>query len=131
MFGQATLKERDLARRAITLRDSVGLLRRDAEMCQASVGYQEAEFREFAGEVDSMFTGVEAFEEAGPRGRGVDAEDYPEYLEAFEEYNDAVGAWEERAEELEARSALCRGLFVQHNQLVDTLRVLVERLDGS
>lgn len=131
MFGQATLKERDLARRAITLRDSMGLLRRDAEMCQASVGYQEAEFRDFAGEVDSMFTGVEAFEEEGPQGRGVEADDYPEYLEAFDEYNEAVGDWKERAEDLEARATLCRGLFVQHNQLVDTLRVLVERLSGT
>jgi len=128
MFGQVTLAERDLSRRAVMLRDSMALLRRDAGMCQASVNHEEAEFREFAGGVDSMLTGVESFEEAGPQGRGVEQEAYPEYIEAFDEYNDAVGDWEEKAEELEARATACRRLFVQHNQLVDTLRVLVDRL---
>jgi hypothetical protein len=131
MFGQKTLERRQLSLRAILLRDSVALLRRDAEMCQASVSYEESIFRDFAIDVDSMLTGVESYEGEGPRGRGVDEAEYDEYLDAFEEYNDAVGDWGERARRLTSRADLCRSLFVQHNQLVDTLRVLAERMKGS
>jgi hypothetical protein len=130
-FGQKTLERSRLSRRTIVLRDSASMLRRDAEMCQASVSYEESVFRDFAIDVDSMLVSVEAYEGAGPRGRGVDEAEYDEYLEAFDEYNAAVGDWEERAQRLRKRADLCRSLFVQHNQLVDTLRVLAERLTGS
>jgi hypothetical protein len=131
MFGQATLETNRLTRRALVLRDSTNLLRRDAEMCQASVNHEEGVFRDFAIDVDSMLVGVVAFEEQGPGGRGVAQARYDDYLEAFDDYNAAVGDWQERARRLKSRAALCRSLFVQHNDLVDTLRVLADRLSGQ
>jgi len=128
MFGQKTLEKRALAGRATMLRDSISLLRRDAEMCQASVNQDEAGFQDLAMEVDSMRTGVRSFEDSGPEGREVPADEYVEYLTAFDEYNEAVEGWDNRADRLEARAVVCRRLFVQHNVLVDTLRVLADRL---
>jgi len=130
MFGQRTLEHRAMVERATVLRDSISLLRRDAEMCQASVRQEEAEFRDLDAGMDSLRTGVESYEELNPEGRrGVQEEEYEQYIEAFDQYNDAVGDWQNRARRLSQRSALCRELFVQHNELVDTLCVLVDRLD--
>jgi len=102
------------------LRDSLQSARFSADSCKVALTRTQKEFFAFDLLVDSLRYAVHAFED--PDQGGVPQEEYSIYLEAFEEYNQAVDGWEALAENLRAEEAACRILVEDHNRLGDSLR---------
>ena len=121
--ASSTMERRREVQRLEMLRDSISTLRSKAELCQAAVTDQAASFKDFDAGVDSLRTEARAFE-SEEQGR-VPAAEYEAYLDAVRTYNRSVLAWRGQAAELESRSEECRALFVRHNVLVDSLRLML------
>lgn len=109
------------------LREELLRTRATADSCRNSLEREEGRFRAFEERVDSLRGRVEGFEEVHPEtgGRGVPADSYETYMEAYQRYNRTIPAWEERADTLEARWERCRELVRRHNVLADSLRALL------
>jgi len=119
--NQRTLEEIE------ALRGEVFAARASAESCTADLAVAESEFRLRNAEVDSLRRRVRGSEEPlAEGGRGVPAEEYDAYLEAFDEYNASVAEWEARAEALREREGACREAVERHNLLADSLRRVLE-----
>lgn len=106
------------------LQDSLRQARIKADSCKVALTWSQEEFLAFDGFVDSLRSRVDSFED--PDQGGVPQDEYPAYLETFEEYNSAVDAWELLAEDLRAEEATCRGLVEAHNRLGDSIRGVAE-----
>lgn len=102
------------------LREELALFRAAADSCNAEYEALEEDFRRYEARLDSLKNAVREFESLDPNG--VPGEEYPEYLEAFDAYNEAVPEWEERTDSLESRRARCESLTEQHNALADSAR---------
>lgn len=109
------------------LREELFRARASADSCRTSLRREEGRFDAFEERVDSLRGRVEGFEEVHPEtgGRGVPADSYETYMEAYERYNRTIPAWEERADSLEARWERCRAVVRRHNALADSLRALL------
>lgn len=125
--GGGFLERRAQAAELERLRDGLGRLRAASEECQIAVQREERAFEEYRAEVDSLRQEIRDFESLDDRG--VPAEQYEEYLEAFDDYNESVPLWEERADSLRARSEACRALVERHNTLADSLRTFIEQVE--
>jgi hypothetical protein len=106
------------------LRDSLDMARFRADSCKVALTLSQEEFMAFDRFVDSLRATVDGFED--PEQGGVPQEEYPEYLETFEAYNDAVDTWELLAENLRGNEAECRALVEAHNELGDSIRTVTD-----
>lgn len=102
------------------LQDELALFRAAADSCNARYAVTEARFRSIDRRVDSLRALVLRYEGMDPEG--VPGDRYPEYLEAFDAYNEAVPVWEARAESVEVEFGRCRLMTEGHNELADSLR---------
>jgi hypothetical protein len=102
------------------LREELALFRAAAASCNDAYAVTEADFRLYEARVDSLRQAVRHYEALDPNG--VPGEEYPEYLETFDAYNEAVPEWEARTDALEAQRDRCRSLTEQHNALADSAR---------
>lgn len=86
----------------------------------------EAGFRAYDSRVDSLRSRVEELESLHPEG--VPADSFDIYLEAFDDYNEAVEGWEGRVDALREERTECVEIVERHNQLSDSLRGILEGL---
>lgn len=112
------------------LRDTLRELRSAVEACQSGLEQDAAGFQRYEQGMDSLRSRVRELEAIDPRG--VPADSYQSYLEAFDGYNDSVSRWSQRTDTLRLRWARCRELTESHNTLADSLsRVLVRQLEEA
>lgn len=102
------------------LRAELALFRVAADSCTTEYAALEEDFRRYEARLDSLRRAVREFESLDPNG--VPGEEYPEYLEAFDAYNEAVPEWGARTDSLEAQHERCESLTEQHNALADSAR---------
>jgi hypothetical protein len=108
------------------LADSIGVLRTAAEDCRAALDEGTVRLHAYDAQLDSMRARVRAFEAMD--ARGVPADSYEVYLDAFEQYNDSAAGWTARTDTLRARLQRCRDVTESHNLLSDSLRrLLIQR----
>ncbi len=124
LFIRASLERRAEIQEMQALRDSLVVLRYEAESCRNLLARDEAEFRRFSDRVDSLRTEVRAYEALDDRG--VPGEQYDDYLSAFELYNESVEVWQRRADDLEASAAACTEQTQRHNALAEEVRARTE-----
>lgn len=110
------------------LRDTVLVLRTAAEACRAELDEGAAGFETFDTRLDSLNERIRELEAMDPRG--VPADSYRVYLEAFDQYNDSIPGWSARADTLRARWARCTEVTRSYNALADSLRRLMTRLES-
>lgn len=110
------------------LRDSIRVLRVSVDSCRARLDVQSSDFEAFDARIDSLRERVRGLEAINPRG--VPADSYDIYLEAFDSYNDSVARWRQRADTVRARWAQCRDLTELHNTMTDSLRRMLEQRMG-
>jgi hypothetical protein len=124
-----TLVDRSRTREEIlNLRDRVARARISADSCTNVLAYDQMLFQRFDQVVDSLRGEVRVLEELDPRG--IPEERYDEYMERFRGYNDSVAAWERRADRLRVSDAACRTLIETHNALSDSVRGVLEAMEG-
>ena len=102
------------------LRQTLHGLRQQLDTCRADASGQEASFRDWASDADSLGARLRELEALHPDGVPVDS--YPAYLEVFRAYDDAVLGWESRADSAQDAWEVCRDLTEEHNRLADSLR---------
>ena len=102
------------------LREELRALRAAADSCAAALAQEDARFRAFDAEIDSLRRAVRSYE--AQHEDGVLAKDYEAYLETFDRYNAGVPVWEDRADSLRSHWAACRAVTERHNELVESLR---------
>jgi hypothetical protein len=108
---------------AALLADALGVLRAAAAACRSDLDVGTARLAVYDAQLDSLHGRVRAFEALDPRG--VPADSYEVYLDAFHQYNDSAAGWSARADTLRARLASCRAVTERHNLLADSLRRLL------
>jgi hypothetical protein len=107
-----------------SLRAELGESRFSADSCRTALARREEDFRRFDREIDSLRSVVDGYED--PEKGGVPQDDYQAYLERFEEYNDSVKEWQDRADSLQAHETRCRAIIEAHNRLGDSISSLQE-----
>jgi hypothetical protein len=108
------------------LRDSVAVLRAAADSCRNALDAGQAGLFEYNARLDSLRGRVRGLEAHDPRG--VPADSYQVYMEAFAAYNDSARAWQAHVDTLQAQLERCRAVTQSHNALADSLRqVLTSR----
>lgn len=122
--ADAFLHERRTVQELQALQVAVQVARDSVNLCQSELGIQEASFRAFDLQVDSLREAVGAMESLDDGG--VSGGQYGEYLTLFDEYNVSVEAWERRSVHLREAEARCRELVIDHNASVESLRARVE-----
>jgi hypothetical protein len=106
--------------RLAALLDHAEQLREDADACQTRLVTEEARFRDFDVQVDSMRLAVRALESGGAGSpRTVPAAEYDEYLALFNRYNAAVQLWHVQADSLQASWEACHELSRSHNDVME------------
>jgi DNA repair ATPase RecN len=112
------------------LRDTLRALRVTVESCQDSLTLNQSRLETDRQRLDSLRARVRTLEQIDPRG--VPADSYATYLEAFDRYNDSVDIWTAQADTLDRKWQLCRDLTETHNALTDSLhRALIRQLEEA
>ncbi len=109
----------------LELRETLRTLRASADSCRIAVERDASRFEAFDHTLDSLRARVDSLESIDPRG--VPADSYATYLEAFDRYNDSIAGWTRRADSLRVRDARCREIAELHNVLADSLRMMLVR----
>lgn len=109
------------------LRIELTRLRSVADSCLEAVSEEEDTFRSLNTRLDSLRGRIDTLESLDVRG--VPADSYDTYIEAFRRYNRGVPTWQPAADSLQAHWRACRALVQQHNVLADSARRLAEQLD--
>ncbi|MFW6199738.1 MAG: hypothetical protein ACOC8K_04115 [Gemmatimonadota bacterium] len=112
--------------RARAVQEALRAQRLDADACRRGLVTAEAGFQEYDRRVESLRNRVDRYEALHPDG--VPADSFGVYLEAFDDYNDAVEVWEERAENLRRQREACVDIVEAHNELSDSLRGILREL---
>jgi chromosome segregation ATPase len=112
-----------LEERAGELRQEIRALRDRVDACLARQDRLAARFESVMERTEDLRERVAAFEAMDPEG--VPAEQYGAYLEAFDEYNDAIPEWEELGETLREKAGRCRTLTEAHNERLEHLQGLL------
>ena len=120
LAGGTILERNRQIREMELLRQRLQQARFSVDSCRVFPAQEEQSFRRFDARVDSLRREMEAFED--PSLGGVPQNEYEEYLEVFEAYNQAIPAWEARADSLKASEDICRTLVERHNVLSDSIR---------
>ncbi|NIV52413.1 MAG: hypothetical protein GWN53_11110 [Gammaproteobacteria bacterium] len=108
------------------LRRELRVQRAAADSCLEALRLEESALRSTDEKFDSLRAVIEGYEELDPRG--VPADSYDAYIDAFNAYNEAIPAREEAGETLQVNWAACREIVAMHNQLADSARALAEEL---
>lgn len=108
-----------------SLRDSVAVLRTAADSCRAELDAGQSRLRAYHDRLDTMRSRVRGFEALDPRG--VPADSYRIYLQAFHLYNDSAAGWQARVDSLQTQLDSCRVVTDAHNTAADSLRALILR----
>jgi hypothetical protein len=112
------------------LRDTLRALRTTVESCKDSLTWNSSRLEADRQRLDSLRARVRALEAIDPRG--VPADSYATYLEAFDRYNDSVDVWTAQADSLDKKWTVCRDLTETHNELTDSLhRALIRQLEEA
>ena len=98
--------------------------RASADSCRSVLDREESLLRTSDARFDSLRNLIARYEGLDPRG--VPADSYHLYLEAFNSYNEGIPAREAAGETLQAHWASCTEIIEQHNQLADSARLLAE-----
>ena len=105
-------------------RDSLRVLRSEAEACRAGIRQGEVEFRDYQGEVAALRERIRNLESLHPDG--VPGDSYAIYLEVVNTFNLAVPDWSDRVDTLQAGWASCRNVVEAHNVMADSLQRLLD-----
>ena len=105
-------------------RDSLRVLRSEAEACRAGIRQGEVEFRDYEGEVAALRERIRNLESLHPDG--VPGDSYAVYLEVVNSFNLAVPDWSERVDTLQAGWSTCREVVEAHNVMADSLQRLLD-----
>lgn len=116
----------DPRQRFEALRGELQDLRAASDSCREAVAAEEARFRSYSGQLDSLRARVREYEALDPRG--VPADSYAAYLETFQTYNRGVPRWNATAETLQAHWGACREITESHNAVADSARRLAAEL---
>jgi hypothetical protein len=111
------------------LRDTIAVLRAQADSCRVAVNDGAAGLRAYDRRLDSMRERVRDLEALDRRG--VPADSYTVYMAAFTAYNDSAAAWPPLEQAVRALEAACRAVAEHHNVLTDSLRELVLPAEGQ
>lgn len=120
LAGGTILERNREIREMELLRQRLQQARFSVDSCRVSLAQEEQDFRRFDARVDSLRSEMEGFED--PALGGVPQDEYEEYLEVFDAYNEAIPAWEARADSLQTSEDICRALVERHNALSDSIR---------
>lgn len=105
-------------------RDSLRVLRNEAEACRAGIRQGEVEFRDYEGEVAALRERIRNLESLHPDG--VPGDSYAIYLDLVNSFNLAVPDWSERVDTLRAGWSSCREVVEAHNVMADSLQRLLD-----
>lgn len=109
------------------LHERMTAMRDAAESCLQALEAEEAELLASDARFDSLRDRIEYYESLDPRG--VPADSYATYLEAFNEYNQGIPAREAAGDSLTAHWEACRRVIARHNAIADSARALATELD--
>ena len=109
------------------MRDGLVELRASADSCRLALEQEEALLQSSDARFDSLRSLIQRYEGLDPRG--VPADSYDLYLEAFNSYNEGIPAREAAGETLQANWDRCTAIIEQHNQLADSARRIAEESD--
>lgn len=94
----------------------------EADSCQAALVREEEALQVRDARLDSLRVEITAYEALDPRG--VPADTYEAYINAFETYNSGIPERVAAADSLRAHWAACSEIARQHNALADSARGL-------
>ncbi len=89
------------------------------DSCRAALDVERDAFAMFDRRVDSLRGAAAAYERQPGK---VAASEYPAYLGAVQDYNEAIPEWRRRADALQSHWAGCSDLTRGHNAIADSLR---------
>lgn len=108
------------------LRSQLAQLRLASDSCRSALEREEKRLRAADARLDSLRGRIDHYE--GLDSRGVPADSYEIYLEAFDTYNAGIPARKVAAETLVAHWRECRALAETHNRTADSAREIAEEL---
>ncbi len=108
------------------LRQEMNELRATADSCREALEREEAELRAADARFDSLKSQIEYYEGLDPRG--VPADSYEAYLDAFNAYNTGIPERAAAGDTLEAHYQACREIVQRHNEVADSARALAAEL---
>jgi len=108
--------------RAMTPRLQV--LRSAADSCRDAIGEERSRIAASDARFDSLRSRIDYYEGLDPRG--VPADSYEAYLEAFNTYNRGIPRRAAAGDSLEAHWDACRDIIEEHNALADSVRSIAE-----
>ncbi|HSJ23169.1 MAG TPA: hypothetical protein VK929_00695 [Longimicrobiales bacterium] len=107
------------------MREVIADLRTATDSCHAALAGTQGELLAYSDWLDSARTRVRDMEGLDPRG--VPADSYAVYMDAFRVYNDSAAAWDARVSELQVERDECAATTAAHNAAIDSLRQLLEQ----
>jgi hypothetical protein len=98
-----------------------------ADSCRAVLEREESLLQASDARFDSLRSLIDRYEGLDPRG--VPADSYEVYLDAFNTYNEGIPSREAAGETLQAHWDACTVIVESHNGLADSARALAEEHD--
>jgi multidrug resistance efflux pump len=108
------------------LRQELAGLRSSADSCRSALESEEARLQASDARFDSLRNLIDYYEGLDPRG--VPADSYEVYLDAFNTYNESIPERAAAGDTLKAHWEVCRGITAKHNAIADSARALAEEL---
>lgn len=108
------------------LRAELTGLRDAADSCRTALEREQAQLRADDQRLDSLKSLIDHYEALDPRG--VPADSYEAYLEAFNSYNERIPDRTHTGETLQAHWSECRAIAERHNLIADSARALAAEL---
>ncbi len=108
------------------LRLELRALRTAADSCRAALAREQAELRASDARLDSLRRAIRFYESLDPRG--VPADSYDIYMNAFEAYNAGVPGRAAAGDTLAAHWRACTEIVVRHNAIADSARAVARQL---
>jgi hypothetical protein len=106
------------------MRQELVARRAAADSCLSAIELEERQLQASDARFDSLRTLIQRYEGLDPRG--VPADSYEAYLEAFNTYNEGIPAREAAGETLQVNWDACTAIVEHHNQLADSARRFAE-----
>jgi hypothetical protein len=108
------------------LRQELAGLRTAADSCRSALEREEARLQASDARFDSLRNLIDYYEGLDPRG--VPADSYEVYLDAFNTYNESIPERAAAGDTLRAHWEICRAMTSRHNAIADSARALAEEL---
>ncbi|HSG82503.1 MAG TPA: hypothetical protein VLC48_09650 [Gemmatimonadota bacterium] len=102
------------------MRQELVLRRAAADSCRSAIETEERRLQASDVRFDSLRSVIQRYEGLDPRG--VPADSYEVYLDAFNAYNEGIPAREAAGEALQVNWDACIQIVEHHNQLADSAR---------